>query len=108
MPTQAIVHPSAKGGSSDFAAFFDPTSKAFGKRRKVGAGGSQRSIYGFHQLLAPGDSVTIPMAGNRVGHPLAKSVTMAQRKWRDRHDPSQRVQLAYDWDAMVLKVTRLR
>ena len=43
-----------------------------------------------------------------MGHPLAKSVTMAHLKWRERHDPGQRVELAYDWEAMVLKVKRVR
>lgn len=39
---------------------------------------------------------------------MAKSITMAHRKWRDRHDPGQRVELSYDWGAMTLKVKRVR
>ncbi|HML29509.1 MAG TPA: hypothetical protein PKE16_11865 [Hyphomicrobium sp.] len=108
MTTQAVVHPSANSVPSDFAAYFDPSSRNFGKRPKVTTSGPARSIYGFHRLLAPGDVVTIPMSGNRVGHALAKSVTMAHRKWRDRHDPGQRVELSYDWGVMTLKVKRVR
>ena len=108
MPSPAIVHKSASRAASDFAAYFDPTAKNFGKRPKAGTSGSQRSIYGFHLLLVAGDVVTVPMSGNRVGHSLAKSVTMAHLKWRERHDPGQRVELVYDWEAMVLKVKRVR
>lgn len=108
MPSPVMVHRSASRAASDFSAYFDPTAQNFGKRPKASTSGSQRSIYGFHRLLAPGDVVTVPMSGNRVGHPLAKSVTMAHLKWRERHHPGQRVELAYDWEAMVLKVTRVR
>ncbi len=59
-------------------------------------------------LTEVGSEVRLPMTGNKVGHPFAKGVAAAYRRWSARHEPSLRISLAYDWHAMELVIKRTR